>query len=258
MKLKVQAIVLLLLFSVIASGKSASVTTWTLGVSAGDYFYYEMYGVYTSNKPNMTLVIPQFEYNNTDWTRINITSVNGSIIYQIYTLHFKNGNETSFNFKTNVNPANENNLQFYERGVPICAAHLNPGDTIPTAEITINETISRIYASGSRETNHAIWNNSDDWGDCYFDRQTGMLVDLYRTHQFSSNNTDKIVWKTDVIKMIDSSIWEINSQSSPITPLVIVLTVAIFTLLSLVIVTYRLVTRKTRKPFPANRTTNYK
>lgn len=255
---KFQVIVLLLLISLFASPNAAITRMWTPGVAAGDWFYFKMYGVYTSNQPNITLAIPQFEYNNTEWARINVTSVEGSMIYQVYTLHFFNGSESNFNFKTNVNPTNERNLQFNERGVPICATNLCAGDFIPTAETIINETINRNYASGLRESNHAFWNNSDDWGNCYFDRETGMLVDLCRTHRFASNITDDIVWKTDVIKMIDSSRWDINAKPSAFTPLSIAFTAAFFALLSFVMVTYRLVTRRTRLRLQGDGRANYK
>ncbi len=232
----------LLVISLFASAGVALARTWTPGVRAGDYFYYEMYGVYTSNTPNVTLSIPQFEYNNTEWARINITKVEGSIIHQIYTLRFVNGSETSFDFKTDVNPANESSLQFYERGVPICAKNLNPGDYIPTAEITLNETVFRVYGSGPRETTHAVWNSSGDWGDCYFDRETGMLVALSRTHVFVSNSSDEVVWKTDVVKMTDSSRWQIDTR--PLITALIVLTVTFLVFLSIAVVTYRFAARK--------------
>jgi hypothetical protein len=258
MRGKFQVTVLLLLFSLLASPNVAIIRIWTPGVAVGDCFYFKMYGVYTSNQPKITLAIPQFEYNNTEWVRINVTSVEGSIIYQVYTLHFFNGSESNFNFKTNIDPANERYLQFNERGVPICATNLCAGDFIPTAETTINETVIRNYASGPRETNHAFWNNSDDWGNCYFDRETGILVDLCRTHRFVSNNTDDVVWKTDVIEMIDSSMWEINAKSSAFPILFIVLTAAFFALLSLLIVTCRLLTRRTRRRLQIDGRANYK
>jgi hypothetical protein len=255
---KFQVSVLLLLFSLLTIPNLAIIRIWTPGVAAGDCFYFKMYGVYTSNQPNITLAIPQFEYNNTEWARINVTSVEGSMIYQVYTLHFLNGSESNFNFKTNVNPANERYLQFNERGVPICATNLCVGDFIPTAETTINETVIRNYASGPRETNHALWNNSDDWGNCYFDRETGILVDLHRTHRFASNITDNVVWKTDVIEMIDSNRWEINAKPSAFSILFIVLIAVFFALLSLFIATYRLVTRRTHRRLQIDGRANYK
>ncbi len=228
---KIQAAVWLLLLShAVCTSVSAS-NTWTPGVAEGDYFYYDMYGVYATNQSN--LVIPEFEYNNTQWTRINITQVEGSIVNQTYTLHFKNGSETSFSFHCDVDPANKSSLKFSEKGVPLCAANLSIGNTVPTDETIIDETVNRAYADGFRETNHAFWNSSIDWGDIYFDKETGILVELHRTHRFVSNSTKEVVDKTDVIKITDTNRWRVNAvHQQPFTPLYAVYTVTIFALLT--------------------------
>ena len=80
--------VLLLFFLLLASANATGLKTYATGVVNGDYFIYEMYGVFNSNRSNTTLVISQFEYNNTEWVRINITDVESSVVYQVYTLHF--------------------------------------------------------------------------------------------------------------------------------------------------------------------------
>ena len=85
------------------------------------------------------------------------------------------------------------------------------------AQLTINETVSRVYSSGSRETNHAEWNSSDDWGNCYFDKETGMLTEFVRTHRFTNNDTGEVIDKTDVINLISTNKWEINTSQPPIT-----------------------------------------
>jgi hypothetical protein len=231
--------------------------SWTSGVSENDYFYYDMYGVYHTNQSN--LHIPEFEYNNTEWTRINITGIEGTVVNQIYTLRYKNGSETSFNFKCNVDPANKSSLKFNEKGVPLCAANLTVGDTVPTDETVIDETINRTYASGPRETNHAFWNSSIDWGDLYFDRETGMLVELHRTHRFMGNNTNDFVDKTDVIKITSNNRWQVTSDNrQPFTLLFTVLTVVMFALLSFMVFLRSFITRKTRNPQLGSRATNYK
>ena len=221
MKEKIQIIVLSMFFVLLFSSartNTSSIRIWAPGVCSGDYFTYEMYGVYTFNHSNITIPIPDFEKNNNDWVRIAMSSTLGSIAYQVYTLHYLNENEISFNFQTDVNPENQGNFKIYEKGVPICAANLNPGDRIPTAELFLNETITRTYLSGSRETNHASWNFSDDWGDIYFDRETGMLVELCRTHKFGNLVTNEAVEKTDVIKLIATNRWHIASQQQTTAP----------------------------------------
>ena len=248
MKVKIQVFALILVFSLLASGTTTLARTWTPGVVGGDYFYFEMYGVYSSNRSNITIAIPQFECNTTDWTRINITDVSGSSVYQVFTLHFKNGSESTFTFKNDVNPENESSLKFPEKAVPICAANLSAGELIPTVKIILNETITRTYSSGPRQTNHAAWNSSDDWGNIYFDRETGMLVELCRTHRFTNSNTGEIVEKTHVIKLTITNRWEITTPSSPLSLSFVFLTVTICALLCFIILTHKLVTKKTRQP----------
>ena len=71
-----------------------------------------------------------------------------------------------------------------------------------------------------------------------------MIVELYRVHKFTNNVTGEIVEKADVIKMVSSNRWETKNPPLPIAPLFIFLTVTIFTLLSFVIIVYKLVTKK--------------
>jgi hypothetical protein len=248
--------VFLLLLGLFASVCASETKTWAPGVAVGDYFTYDMYGVY-ANQSN--LAIPEFEYNNTAWTRINITKIESLVVYQIYTLHFVNGSETSFSFHCDVNPANKSSLMFNQKGVPLCAANLTVGDTVPTDETTIDETLNRPYASGFRETNHAFWNSSTDWGDIYFDRQTGMLVELHRTHRFAGNSSEEIVDKTDVIIITDTNRWQVTAvEQQPFTPLFIALTIGIFALLVFIVLISRFVTRKTRNRQLCRHAANYK
>jgi hypothetical protein len=211
MKEKIQILVsFILVLFLLASPSAMSSQTWTPGVRSGDYFTYEMYGIYTSNRPNVEIAIPEFERNTTLWTRINITAVLGSNVYQVYTLHYSGGDEASFDFETDVNPKNQGNFRIADKGVPICATNLKSGDQIPTAELILNETVVRAYPSGLRETNHASWNVSDDWGDIHFDRETGMLVELNRTHIFANPLTGDVVEKTDLIKLVETNCWQIT------------------------------------------------
>lgn len=209
MKRKIYAIVLLLGLNCFANLRATSSRTWEPGVAKGDFFYYEMYGVFTSSDPNAVIEVPAFEQNNTDWIRIDITGVSGSVVYQIYTLHFKNRTE-KFELKADLDPSSARTLNFSEMGVPICATNLNIGDSLPTVQLTIKETLIRTYSSGERETNLVSWNISEDWGRCYFDKKTGMLVDLYRVHSFVSPVTGEVIFKADVVKMLSSSLWKIT------------------------------------------------
>lgn len=205
------AILLVLILTCLAHLRATSSRTWDPGVVKGDFFYYEMYGVFTSSDPNAVIEVPAFEQNNTDWVRIDITGISGSVVYQVYTLHFKNRTEKS-EFKTDLDPSNRGDFNFSEMGVPICAANLKVGDPLPTVQLTIKKTLISAYSSGERETNLVSWNTSEDWGRCYFDRKTGVLVDLYRVHSFVNSVTGEVIYKADVVKMTRSSLWEILGE----------------------------------------------
>jgi hypothetical protein len=207
---KMRLISLPILLLLLTSINATSSRTFTPGVAEGDYFTYEMYGIYTSSIPNNTIIIPEFEKNNTHGTQIKITAVAGSTIKQTYTLYFKNDSEYQFDFETDVNPQNQELFKISEKGVPVCAANLNPGDKIPTAKITLNDTVNRAYLDGKRELIHARWSQTDEQGDIYFDRETGMLVELERTHQFINPYTGNVIEKTDVIELIDTNKWQVR------------------------------------------------
>lgn len=105
----------------------------------------------------------------------------------------------------------------------------------------------RSYARGFRETNHAFWNSSIDWGDIYFDRETGMLIELHRTHRFVGDNNEEVVNKTDVIVITDTNRWQVTAVAQqPFTPLFSALTIGIFTLLVFIVLISRFVTKNTR------------
>jgi hypothetical protein len=203
-KLSVTALVLFLFL--IISAETILAKSWTPGVAKGDFFCYEMYGVFTSSDLNDLIEVSAFEQNNTDEVRIDITGVSGTVVYQAYTLQF--GNETTkFELKTDLDPGNAGSFNFSELGVPIFAANLNVGDTLSTVELTVEETLLRIYPSGERETNHASWNSTLDYGNCYFDKKTGMLTELNRTHLYVNPVTSRVIKKVDIIKMTNSSFW---------------------------------------------------
>jgi hypothetical protein len=234
MKRKICTAILLLGLSCFAYLEATSARTWEPGVAKGDFFYYEMYGVFTSSDPNAVIEVPAFEQNTTDWVRIDITGVSGSVVYQAYTLHFKNRTE-KFELKTDLDPSNAGSFNFSEMGVPICAANLDVGDLLPTVQLTIKETLIRTYSSGERETNLVSWNISEDWGRCYFDRETGMLIDLYRVHSFVNPVTGETIYKADVVKMTRSSLWE-NAEAPKKTHLPLFIVCA---LLNFVIIAVR-------------------
>ncbi len=224
-------VILLLLLYCFASAKTTSAKTWEPGVSKGDFFFYEIYGVFMSSNSDTVINVSPFERNNTDWLRIDINDVNGSIVHQVYTVQFKNGTQGVFAKQTDIDPSSYNSYDFTSNtGIPICATNLDVGDKLPTVQLVVNKTFVKTYPSGGRETNLVSWNFPDDWGYCYFDKKTGMLVELNRVHSFVNPVTGEAVNKTDVVRMTRSSLWEVSaSQAEIVLPLFIIYVLLIVT-----------------------------
>lgn len=235
---KIQFVILFFSINIFINIQQDLGTNQTAGVSPGDFFYYDMYGYFVSDDPNMTIDIPSFEANNTNWVKIEITSVSTTTIYHKYILNFFNGAQEIFEVQSSMINSSVQNQDF--KGVPICPANLKKGDMIPSIPLIIRNTLNWTYPSGNREVNYVHWNEADDIGECYFDKKTGMLLDLNRTHFYTNPITNQTIKKTDIIKMIQSSVWTIQ-PSNLIVPVLIIL------VSSSLIVIY-LIRRKRRNP----------
>jgi hypothetical protein len=198
---------LLLLLCVSAFIIVAFSTNPAVGVRGGNSFTYYMGADYTSTQSNATVQVPEFEANNTDWVRINIISTSGSIINSSYTLHYKNGTDQYITGQTDVSHNIWNFSHFEFRGVPICPANLNAQDKASSLDLTINETLTRMVLGQRRQLNHITWNSTLERGDLYFDRMTGMLVEMYRAHAFVNRETGEAVTKGDIIKLTSTNVW---------------------------------------------------
>ena len=222
------AIILLLCLLCFAGAKVTSAQTATPGVTKGDVFYYTMYGHFSSSDPDAVIYVPAFEANNTDWVSIEITDVSGPVISHVYTLNYYNGSEDRINGQTD----RTKNLNFSSgfAGVPFCAANLSAGDKVSTVQFTINETLEWSYPDGKREINHLSWTSSEDSGDCYFDRKTGVLVDMYRVHSFINPDTNEAIKKADIVKMTSSNVWAVPEYPSVVFPLLLIIGVIVGTL----------------------------
>jgi hypothetical protein len=193
---------------------AVSAQALTVGVRKGDSFTYYMGAEYTSNVANATVTVPEFEANNTDWVRIDITGSNGTIITSFYTLHYKNGTDQTLNGQTDIAQNTWNNPAPEFRGVPICPANLQAGDEASTLQLSINQTTTQNILGQNRQLNHITWNNTIEHGDIYFDKTTGMLVDMYRAHAFINTQTGEIVTKADIIKLTKTNAWQNDTFSA--------------------------------------------
>ena len=183
------------------------------GVSVGDTFTFDVTFFWNSSDPNA--VVPQefLEINQTESFRVTISDINGSTVTTLDTWVFKNGTESSSTGLVNVE-SGINSGGFWA----VVATNLGKDDLLHPAgtdRITVNETIMREYPSGARETNHFIINYQahdetygyyTEEGDYYFDRATGILVELYDRSTFLSANMQcAILWKIKA-----SNVWVVS------------------------------------------------
>ena len=183
------------------------------GVSVGDTFTFDVSSFWSPSAANA--VVPQglLEINQTELFRVTITDVTDTMVTTFDVWLLENGTVRNSTGLVNVETG-YNSGGFW----PVVAANLGKNDLLHPAGqngITVDETIMREYPSGARETNHFTFNyegNDENYGyyiaesDYYFDRATGMLVELYDRSTFLSTNMQgAILWK---IK--ESNVWVVS------------------------------------------------
>jgi len=208
--LVILVLTILILAVVIFIYSGTTTLTRAPGVSPGNTFTYDVTSFWNSSGTNATVPQRLLDINQTESFRVTISEISGSMVTTLDTWIFKNGTTRNSTGMVNV----ETGFSFGGFW-PVVAANLGKGDLLHPAgqnEITVDETIIREYPSGARETNHFTFNyqgNDENYGyyaaegNYYFDRATGMLVELYDKSEFLSANTQgAILWK---IK--ESNIW---------------------------------------------------
>jgi hypothetical protein len=190
------------------------------GVKEGDVFIYDVRGLWSSNDPNATMLEAFLQLNMTEWYQITVTEVSGAQVSINTTWRFNNGTELKGTGTVNV----ETGICYPTNGFwAIYAANLKADDRLRPLgpdQSTINETTTRNYGAGStRETNLVSlvlqYYDADDptfsttWTEyinTYFDRQTGMLVELRDISMYTNpQQTLTIVWK-----ITESNVWTIS------------------------------------------------
>jgi hypothetical protein len=143
-------IIVLAAFIILAnSGSSASALP---GVRKGDEFIYDIKG-FSSSSDSSAMSQEFLELNMTDWYKVTVTDVSGSDVSLNITWRYTNGTEFKSTSSINV----ETGICYPTNGFyPIYAANLKANDFLRPHgpdRSTINETSTRQYASGARETN---------------------------------------------------------------------------------------------------------
>jgi hypothetical protein len=215
MKLTVEtSIMLVLCFTMI--GAAIAQTQAVVGVKQGDVFTYNFMVFWSSNStgsPPSQLAA----FNETEWLRVTVTGVSNSTISTQITIHFRNETEGNSTGTFNVDTGEDLG------GPPFIGAGLAPNETVyPSGSpgLVMNDTVTRKYTSGDRETNNLIedamgvsnYGNYTGTAEYFFDKDTGALVEYSTNYIYP----DQTVLTRSVIT--SSSVWAVQSSPSPTPP----------------------------------------
>ena len=206
----------LLLFGVV---RAASAQDIVAGVAPGNEFTYSVTGSYPTNDPNAQIPQEVIDAKATDSYKVTITSVSGPEIGLHITWKFTNGTISETDGSVNVETTG-NVGGFWA----IVSANLTAGDPIhphfgPDSR-AFNETGLLTYTNYTRETNRLqlefyYQNNvtqalKRELTDTYFDKRTGMLVQLNdQTDYQNPAFTTVITWN-----LIEQNAWTSSSPGS--------------------------------------------
>jgi hypothetical protein len=194
----------------------------TAGVTEGDWFTYEVDACWNSNDPNA--IYPPVDYENweitnqTEWAKMEITSVSGTNVSVQYLTHFENGTEDIGDGYIDVATGDESNA-----ALTIIAANLDANDNLYTSGDysmwTINDTITRTYQDGVRNTNHINMTFEFSWTEneteyyitqfvnLYWDKETGILVE--DSFEYYNQTGEYLTTWSAGSRITDSSVWVI-------------------------------------------------
>jgi len=174
-----------------------------VGVEVGDWARYDVAFSWTGTLP------PHYEdTKNVEWVIIEVTAISGTVITFDGTLHFKNGTEnTTTGLQWDVDPP----LVYLPSMLWFIGAELEAGDVIYPYSgwlATINETETRTYAGVPREVNHftgtVLQYYYHSFMDCYWDKETGILVEQTLEQYLLATSTDTI---SISIVIVETNIW---------------------------------------------------
>ena len=189
--------------------------TSVVGVSQGNIFEYdpviEWNSVFVEEAPADLI-----ELNQTESIRVTITEVSGSLILANVSTYYQNGTQKDVEATCDVETGESS-----EELPPFIGANLEKNDLVnlgASEPFYINETLTRNYLDGPRETNHLILNYSDvaapageyiEIYEYYFDKSTGVVVE-YNT-EFSYSGLEYITRS----KLTSSNVWLVEETNGP-------------------------------------------
>jgi len=197
-----------------------------VGVAKGDWFKYGDFNVSWSSNDPLNPTFPPAgredlaEMNETEWKLVSVQAVAPWYISFQTVKHFKDGTEKTEDGSLYINTG-FGNMVFMA-----ISANLEVNDSIYTSIFSnwkINETVTRTYPDGVRETNHlnmtqktkiirymdnsTINGTSFSFINYYWDRSTGILVEC--SHEEIEQVGEYLITFSMSYKITESSVWTV-------------------------------------------------
>lgn len=192
--------------------------TATVGVSVGNVFKYKVTYFWSSTNSSAPLPADWVAANETEYYQANVTEVAGTTISLDTVQHFLNGTNYSRDELIDVGNSLGGSLLVYAANL-VAGSYLYPAAT--SLPWKINATVSRLYGSGYRDTNHieVTMTNVNYSGviydyrytSLYFDKASGVLVDATFEDVYA-NYPEQTFGRT--INITDSSLWTVAGTPS--------------------------------------------
>jgi len=245
---KMAIVVLLLALLFFVMGEATLAQTAQPGVRVGNTFRYEVKGFWSSSDTNAVISNSILDLNATEYVQVNITKVLDADVSMHIVWRFTNGTASETDSEIDVSTGIYN-YWFWA----VFPTNLNVGDKIHPYgpdTIKVNASSTRDFGDNKRETNRYLVTGEfvstdntnrtyNDYMTVHFDKQTGMLVELYDYKTYTNPEySETITWK-----IIDSNAWDV--PEFPIVALVIPLLV-VAALLALIVYKKRSAIRKRR------------
>jgi hypothetical protein len=221
MKLKANITIVIIVLLFLMTVQTASAQDIVAGVKPGDEFTYSVTGSYSSSAPLSDVPAEVLNAAASVFFKVTIVNVSNPTVGYLWLWHFTNGTEQTGDGNVNLEIPSESVGPFW----PIVSANISLGQSIhphfgpPTY---FNETIMWPYSNYTRETNRletqsieqnnqtAVTKYRNVHSDVYFDKLTGMLVQLNEEVQYQSPDfTTTLTWK-----LLGQTVWTFSSVGS--------------------------------------------
>jgi hypothetical protein len=246
---KMAIVVLLLALLCFMMGEATLAQTAQPGVRVGNTFTYEVKGFWSSSNANAVISNSILDLNATEYVQVNITKVLDADVSMHIVWRFTNGTVSETDSEIDVGTG-----MYTYWFWAVFPTNLNVGDKIhPYGPdmIKVNASSTRDIGDNKRETNRYLVTGEfvstdntnrtyNDYMTVHFDKQTGMLVELYDYKTYTNPEySETITWK-----IIDSNAWDV--PEFPMVALVIPLLI-VAALLALIFYKKRSAIRKRRR-----------